>query len=91
MEHKRQHPITQDIPLPGHYSCLTMQLNVTMYQSPGTIRLVCVVREPSDQIELSREIIPVQPYDLVQPDRLGAIVAQQVSNMAYLMWGNRET
>jgi len=60
MDHARPHPIAQDIPLPGHYPCLTLQLNVTRYQSQGLVRATLIVREPSGHLELRRVIFDSQ-------------------------------
>lgn len=49
-----RHPAVIDIPLPGNYPCLTLQLNVTRYQSQGVGKMVLVVREPSDSVEVHR-------------------------------------
>lgn len=51
------HPVTLDAPLPGFYPCLTMQLNITRYSSGGLGRMVLVVREPSDGIEVHRQFL----------------------------------
>lgn len=55
----RQHPITRDMPLPGHYGVLTMQLNLTRYHPAGTVRWTLIVREPTDQLEVSRVVCEV--------------------------------
>lgn len=45
-----------DLPLPGNYPCLTLQLNVTRYASQQLGRYVIVVRDPNSDIEVAREI-----------------------------------
>jgi hypothetical protein len=44
----------QDLPLPGHYPCLTLQLNATLYPGIGEVKYVLVLREPVAQLELGR-------------------------------------
>lgn len=59
------HPVLRDIPLPGLFKCLSWQLNVTTYPKQGAIKLVSVIREPQDQIEVQREFInPTQIADI---------------------------
>lgn len=60
-----QHPITRDTPLPGFYPCLTLQLNVTRYQSGGMGRMVLVVREPSAGHEVHRAFIDTVAWEQV--------------------------
>lgn len=42
------------LPLPGNYPCITMQMNVTYHPGQGLGKFVAVLREPSEQIELAR-------------------------------------
>lgn len=42
------------LPMPGIYPCLTWQLNVTLHQASGMGKMVSVIREPSDHIEIAR-------------------------------------
>lgn len=44
----------QDLPLPGNYPVLTMQLNATLYASIGELKWVLILREPIAQLELGR-------------------------------------
>lgn len=79
-----QHPVTQDIPLPGHYPCLTMQLNVTRYQSAGTLRWVLTVREPTLGFETSRAHAgALHDTTAARGDLLGAI-EQALANMRWM-------
>ena len=55
----RRHAVTYDIPMPGHYPCLTLQLNVTRYAADRVGKLVLVVREPSAGVEVHRVSLDV--------------------------------
>lgn len=65
-----------EIPLPGHYPCLTLQLNVTCYQSAKVGRMVAIVREPSDHIEVRRV-----HADALSPDELAQVVVEGVEGL----------
>lgn len=82
-----QHPITQDIPLPGNYPCLTLQLNVTRYASGGLGRYVCVLREPSDGLEISRSFGAAHEWPQVAQEAL-SVIEQALANMVYLQLGD---
>lgn len=43
-----------DVPLPGFHKCLTWQLNVTLHPPLKSGKWVSILRDPDDQIELSR-------------------------------------
>jgi hypothetical protein len=78
-----QHPITQDVPLPGFYPCLTLQLNVTRYASGRLGRFVLVLREPSDGVEISRTFIDSSAWQDVA-NAVPVAMGQALVNMAYL-------
>lgn len=81
-----QHPVTYDQPLPGHYPTLTLQLNVTRYQSASVGRMVLVVREPSDHVEVVRSIEDTQDWEEIWPKIL-AHVASALERTRYLQDG----
>lgn len=85
-----QHPITQDIPLPGNYPCLTLQLNVTMYAAPVTMRMVLSVREPSDHIEIYRASIPTTDWGVDTADGLCFELRQAIANAQYMQHGTND-
>ena len=83
----RQHPVTQDIPLPGHYPCLTLQLNVTRYQATGVWRAILVVREPSEHIEVERASLEV-PEGASDPSlTVWSMIDQSLANMVWMQNG----
>lgn len=43
-----------DIPLPGSFDVLTVQINVTVYPKAQTGKYVAVLRDPVAQIEIER-------------------------------------
>lgn len=72
-----------EVPLPGHYPTLTLQLNVTLYASAAVGRLVGILREPSDGLELRREHanhIPVSELG----EAAVAVVAALINDARYL-------
>lgn len=87
MTTKIVHPITQDMPLPGHYPCLTMQLNVTRYQSQGLVRATLIVREPSDGIEVRRSILEQCEDTPDATDTLLTMIGQALLDMRWLQQG----
>jgi hypothetical protein len=44
-----------DIPLPGSFDVLTVQINATLYPKAQTGKYVAVLRDPIAQIEIQRE------------------------------------
>lgn len=82
-----QHPVTQDMPLPGHYPCLTLQLNVTRYQATGLQRWVLVVREPSVGLELTRTSQDVSPDANEARQDLVVAIEQALANMRWMQLG----
>lgn len=85
--HPLQHPITQDMPLPGHYPCLTLQLNVTRYASPETMRFVVTVREPTERIETWRAHADTCDWGVDTVDELCIVLRQALVNMEWLQLG----
>lgn len=51
-----------DVPLPGHYQCLVMQSNVTLYPPAMLARAVHVLRTPEGNVELGRWIGETEPW-----------------------------
>lgn len=84
-----QHPITYDIPLPGNYPCITLQCNVTRYASGEVGRMVLVVREPSEGIELHRAFVERGPW-LAVVDALARDITDALRMMEYLQMGDRK-
>jgi hypothetical protein len=50
----RRPPALANLPLPGHYQAITVQLNATYYPPQDCWKWVLVAREPHEQIELAR-------------------------------------
>lgn len=84
------HSITQDIPLPGFYPCLTLQLNVTRYQSSGLGRFVMVVREPSEGVEIRRVFLDATAWDMTA-QRVRETIAQMLVDLVWLQTGTNTT
>lgn len=80
------HPAIYDQRLPGHYPCLTMQLNLTVYQASEVARMVLVVREPSDQVECFREHFNQMPMGQAR-ELVLEHVASAMNRMQYLQHG----
>jgi hypothetical protein len=83
-----QHPITQDIPLPGNYQCLTLQLNYTAYRAGGTQRWVLIVRDPDNNLEVSRSIGPMGVVSPASAKALNLALKQALANVDYMLHGN---
>lgn len=77
-----QHGVTQDIPLPGFYPCLTLQLNVTRYQSEKAGRFVLVLREPSTHIEVQRSHMDVGTW----PDIAAEVTKTLLQALVNMQW-----
>lgn len=87
MEIIRVHPIAQDLPLPGHYPCLTAQLNLTRYTATGLCRMILSIREPNDHLEVYRTSYgPVSDTDELQI-LTGVHVSQAMAQMRWLQTG----
>lgn len=82
-----QHGITQDIPLPGNYGVLTLQLNVTRYHPAGTIRWTAILREPVNGLEIQREIQEVADETDALDAKLLGVLEQMMTNMLWLQTG----
>lgn len=72
-----------DIPLPGHFPCLTWQLNVTLHPSSRLIKFVSVVREPIAQIEVARGIMDPVEWELGRVQTL-AQAEESMRTLGYL-------
>lgn len=91
MEHarKRVRPIdgTENLPLPGHYRCITLQVNATFYETGSGVRWVLTSRMPEENIELSRRIGELAPH----PEALEGLdraLHKELMDVEYLMgWG----
>jgi hypothetical protein len=81
-----QHPITRDTPLPGFYPCLTLQLNLTRYQSGRLARMVLVVREPSSSLEVHRAFRDLGEWEATVLDTQMA-VREALTSMAWMQDG----
>jgi hypothetical protein len=58
-----------DIPLPGSFDVLTMQLNATLYPRAQTGKYVVILRDPVEQLEIARTGSP----EVRIPDLLGSL------------------
>lgn len=87
MDIVRTHPITQDLPLPGHYPCLTAQLNVTRYTAGGTLRVVLSIREPNEHLEVWRQSIGTTEASTEVVARVGEMLMQAMAQMHWLQTG----
>lgn len=76
--------LIEDIPLPGHYECITAQLNLTLQVRSGLAKWVLATRDPSPgrQIELSRQGGQI-PWDRL-PAALEAALGAAISSIEYL-------
>lgn len=84
-----QHGVTQDMPLPGFYPCITTQLNITRYASGQIGRFVIVTREPSAGIELHRDFMESGDWvDVASAARLA--FNQATTNMYWLQEGRND-
>lgn len=82
-----RHGITQDMPLPGFYPCLTLQLNVTRYAAGTTVRWVAIVREPNEQVETYRAHQDTTDWGVDTVDGLCNELRQALINMVWLQEG----
>lgn len=82
-----QHPAVKDTPLPGNYPCLTLQLNITRYQSTGAYRLVLVTREPNDHVEVER--VADEGFMLSKDEReaVMSVLHSALGTMIYMQGG----
>ncbi len=85
-----QHPVTQDIPLPGFYPCLTLQLNVTTYAAISDGKWVLTVRDPMGQIEVMRGHHEAHDDHAFDHDKLLEAIDQALKSMHYMHRGNNE-
>lgn len=82
-----QHPITTDMPLPGFYPCLTLQLNLTRYQAAESFRWVAIVREPSEQVECIRRFADTADWGVDTVDMMCNQLRQVLTEMVWLQAG----
>ncbi len=82
-----QLPVTQDMPLPGFYNCLTLQLNVTTYACSTAGKWVLTVRDPDGHHEVLRAHHNAE--DSIELDYAECIrtVEQALRSMIYLHTG----
>lgn len=82
-----QHPIVQDMALPGFYPCLTLQLNLTTYACSTAGKWVLTVRDPNGQFEVMRaHRNPEDSIELDYKDLLDTL-QQALASMIYLHTG----
>lgn len=76
--------LIEDVPLPGHYECITAQLNLTLQVRSGLAKWIVATRDPSPgrQIELSRQGGQA-PWDRI-PEQLGSALNAVLASMGYL-------
>lgn len=78
--------VLQDLPLPGHYQCLTLQLNVTRYQATRFGRWTLSVREPVDNFEVYRSFVDQGPWEEVSVPMAEALL-EALASMCFLQDG----
>lgn len=83
----RLHPVTQDMPLPGNYPCLTLQLNLTTYAPSALHRWILTVREPTLGIEVWRSSVDTTELTPEALKALATCIDQAVANMGWLQHG----
>jgi hypothetical protein len=73
-----------DVPLPGHYDVLSVQINVTMYPRSGRCKYVVTLRDPAPmrQVELSRFAAECSWVEI--RDRLDRQLTEVCNTMTYL-------
>lgn len=86
----KSHPITRDMPLPGHYPVLTMQLNLTRYHPANTIRWTLIVREPSEQLEVTRVVQGTTEDEEKQTQAMLDAVSAAMTEMLWLQTGCKD-
>lgn len=64
---KRRVPALVDIPLPGSYEVLTLQINATLYPRSRESKFVAVLRDPVSQIEVQRSGLDQGPVGMLLP------------------------
>lgn len=75
-----------DLPFPGNYPCLTLQINVTYHPGQGNGKWVAVLREPNDHLELARVFGDVDEWGRTRLDATAA-AAMLMAQMDYLGGG----
>lgn len=86
----RVHPIAHDIPLPGHYPCLTLQVNVTRYHGAQTLRWIVSAREPNENLEVYRSSLDTTPWTADSIDGLCFELRQALRAVEWLQEGKNE-
>lgn len=56
-----------DIPLPGSFEVLTLQLNATLYPRSRDLKFVAVLRDPISQLEIGRNGLEQGPISMALP------------------------
>lgn len=82
--HVRQSLTTvANTPLPGHFPCLTIQLNATVHPSKRSCKVVGILRDPDTQQELMRRGYALGTVDegLVEA---GIILSSLIAELLYL-------
>lgn len=75
-----------DIPLPGSFDVLTVQINATLYPKAKTGKYVAVLRDPIAQIEIERTgtLETALPRLLEELDRACHLIVRQALYMGGL-------
>lgn len=76
-----------DMPLPGHYDVITLQLNYTRYQAAGTSKAILVLREPVGGIELDRWVLDLAPDSDQSDAELVEGLLEAITKTLYLQSG----
>lgn len=72
-----------DLPLPGFYPIITMQLNATVHAKTGLAKWVLCLREPTSQVEILRTGRGLE-HALTQLVAMDDAVLTAVRQMLYL-------
>lgn len=76
-----------DMPLPGHYDVITLQLNYTRYQAAATSKAILVLREPVGGIELDRWVLDLAPDSDQSDAELVEGLLEAITKTLYLQSG----
>lgn len=76
-----------NMPLPGHYPVVTLQLNYTRYNATGLSKAICVVREPVEGIELDRWVIDLSEDNEGTDTAVCEGVLEAILKILYLQTG----
>lgn len=72
-----------EIPLPGSFEVLTLQLNATVYPRARTGKFVVILRDPIEQLEIVRLGVPEQRLEDLLP-QLDAACREAVRQALYM-------